>query len=105
MARDLKKRALRAQMKQRRIRERQTRFSRWLDWEDRRMLPGYVLTFILACGGVAWFSFAPSTLSFWLGGGLAATPFALLVTERGRKRGMDDWPPDLGNDNAPWSGP
>jgi hypothetical protein len=105
MSRDLKKRALRAQKRQRRIRERESRFSRWLDLEDRRMLPAYVLTFILACGGVAWFSLAPSTLSYWLGGCLAATPFALLATERGRKRGMDDWTPDLGHDNAPWSAP
>jgi hypothetical protein len=105
MARDPRDTALRAQRRQRRTRERERRLARKFDWEDRRMLPAYVVTFVLACGGVAWFSFAPSTLSYWLGGVLAAIPFALLATERAQKRGFDSGPPDFGNDSGPWSGP
>jgi len=72
--------------------------------KDRRRLPYYVATTLIAAGGVAWFSFAPSTLSYWLGGVLAAFPFVYLVVDRSTEHGYE-FPPDYCHDDGPWSGP
>jgi predicted MFS family arabinose efflux permease len=72
--------------------------------KDRRKLPYYIATCLVAAGGVAWFSFAPSTLSYWLGGVLATFPFVFLVADRSMERGYQ-FPPDYGHDDGPWSGP
>jgi len=85
---------------------------RRLQVKDRHRQPHYVATTLIAAGGVAWFSFAPSTLSYWLGGVLAAVPFVSLVVDRSTERGYEfppergyEFPPDYGHDDGPWSGP
>jgi len=67
------------------------------------MIPYYAVTGLIAAGGVCWFSLAPSTLSYWVGGVLASTPFLALAADRSSKRGYR-YPPDSGDSGA-WSAP
>jgi len=84
------------------------RLARWLGWDARHSLPALVLSFLLMCGGIAWFSIAPSALSYWLGASLAASPFIWFVANLGRSQGWDtDGPMDPAGDlsNGPWGPP
>jgi hypothetical protein len=87
--------------------ETERRGRSWLDADDRRRLPRYLAGIAVFAGGVAWFTLAPSTLSYWVGGVVCSLPFLTLVTERGRRRGYtgDDYGPPNNGDSGPWSGP
>jgi hypothetical protein len=102
MATPSREKALRAQLDYRRSREREARVARLLGWENRRLLPAFVLTLVLMCGGVAWFTVAPSTLSYWLGATLAALPFLWFVCGVAVAQGWEGGPPDPAQD---FSGP
>jgi hypothetical protein len=101
MATPSRDKALRAQRAYRRGREREARLCRWLTG-----VPALALAFLLMCGGVAWFTVSPSSLSYWLGGTLAATPFLWLVAQLAMREGWDSGPPDLARDlSGPWGPP
>ena len=83
------------------------RYERYVEkqpWRHRHEALIWTGSFLLMVGGTAWFVLDSSTLSYWLGTSLYV-PFALMVVERGKRKGFtNDAPPDM-SDNGPWSGP